>query len=556
MQPFRAVANMIRRLADAPGAPRGVKQRVGYVLGAARTTMAPGWRRFARWIIVILGFSIYIGMQVGLAFLIKEQAWIYITALFIIVSCFALAVSKPTLAYLIWVITCPLGLIFLRYDFGPEVPAISYDRITMMFLCSILIARTLLNRKPIRKPLFSEWLTFAFVAYSFMTLLVFRQGTLAQTLATLSEKFDYIIMAALTYYVTKAVLRTRENLVWATGALVITGIHVAASAFYEHFTGNMWFSSFLNTQIRLQFADVESGRASGSLVNPAAMGTFLGITTMLTVNLLFATRKPIMKFLYLAAIVLQVIGCYFCFTRTGYAALLILVAFMPLFARGARKQYWLIFGAAVLALAIAVPIMMSNKDLNKRMSRETTIYARLVVTYSTLRIIQHHPFFGVGLGNIDEALAENITNAGNLSGLYGRGFVPFRYYPQRKLSGIITSHNSILTIFAEQGIIGGLMYLSILVGFLVQMFRVRSWLPNKGVLGKDFVSLLILSVIGHTTSTLGYDIRFFKYPSYVLWILFAIAVRLGEIVQEERRQATGEPDTSMLLQPMGDLVHA
>ena len=127
-------------------------------------------------------------------------------------------------------------------------------------------------------------------------------------------------------------------------------------------------------------------------------------------------------------------------------------------------------------------------------------------------------------------------------------------YPRRQLLPVMTSHNSILTIFAEQGLIGGFLFVGALLALLWHMLKLRARLPATGVLGRDLVTLIAIAAVGHVMSTLGYDVRFFKYPSYFLWVLFALAVRLGEIQAEDEKaeavEAVAPPES------VGGLVHA
>jgi O-antigen ligase len=137
--------------------------------------------------------------------------------------------------------------------------------------------------------------------------------------------------------------------------------------------------------------------------------------------------------------------------------------------------------------------------------------------------------------------------------------VPGQGFLRGKLAPPVTSHNSILTICAEQGLIGGFLFVGALVALLVHLFRLRARAPAAGLLGRDFLSLLIIAIIGHLISTMGYDIRYFRYPSYVLWMLYALGVRFGEILASEERDAKAPAAGDSLAElprPAGVLVGA
>ena len=533
---------------EAPEAPQGLVPRVSHNIGFTRTLFAPFWRRFSRGTIVFLGFAIYIGLQLGLAYMIDQLWWWYIVGIFIIAVSFALAAGKPTIAFIVWLVTSPLGFIFLRLDFGAGIPVISYDRVAIGAMVILLVGRMLLNRIRPRKLLFGEWMIIAFIAYIVLTL---PFNHFKDMLGLLSDRFmDSMAIGFVLYFLAKASITKKEHVNWILTAIVYVGIYVALFGCYEHYTGNMWFSSFIPVETRLRWTDIEQGRATGPLLNPTPYGTFLGIAVFAAIHLFINMKQTAKKILYAMAAILMAIGCYFSFTRGGYLALGLLVFMMPFFSRNGRKQYSILLALVVVGGIIYVPKILEDAAINRRMTNIGNIEGRLVVTASTLNIIKHNFWFGVGLGNIDNALSQYITNAGQLSGLMARLYTP----NQPKLAPIITSHNSILTIFAENGFIGIVLYIGMIVAFIIHMLKARSRLPDGGVLNKGFASFVIIAIIGHILSTLTYDIRFFKFPTYVFWILIALVIRLDELIKQEAY--ISQPVSLSVCKSRGELTHA
>lgn len=542
-------------LPEMPDAPNGLIPRAAYNVGFFRTLTAPSWRTMVRWSVIGIGFCLYISLQLALAYMVNNLQWMFIIAFFIAAGCLTLTAARPTWAFLVWMALSPLGFIFLRLDFGAGMPAITFDRIAVLAIAGLLIVRAMLERNRIRKPILGEWLMLTFIAYTGLSVFLLHGGNPKETLSLISEKFDHIGLALIIYYVAKSTLKTEKQVSYALLALVTVGVYTAGFAFYEHYTGSMWFSSFIGGAYRLRFEDVGTGRACGPMLNPAAMGDFLGITAFVTFHFFAAAKNRAAKFLFISAVALQLVGCYFSYTRSGYLSAAVLLVLMPLFAQRYRKQYAGAALAVILVAMIAAPILMTDAGVHKRMTQDKTILIRMVVTASTINIIRHHPLFGVGLGGIDTAIDEYIVSAGSLSGLYARNYFPGRNNPSKlKLAPPVTSHNSILTVFAEQGGIGGGLFLGAILAFLAHLRAVRKRMPVSGLLGRDVISLLMIAAVGHLGSTMGYDIRFFRYPSYLLWMLFAIGVRLGEIMDERKRSEAA--DESPLSEPKGVLTHA
>ena len=535
VKPFAWIWERIqqRTLAMSP-AGDGVLAGAGYGIGVARTAAAPGWRKLVRWVVVAFGFAVYFAMQLVLAYLCNQLLWIFIVAFMIIVACLVFAVSKPTATFLVWLAISPLAFIFLRMDFGKGIPAITFDRVVLMALAGFLVLKTMLYRYRIKRPITGEALAIIHIAYVALALYTMESESLLRTLRILSEKFDHIALALIAYYIAKSVLTNRKQLFGAIIALIIAGGYSAISAVYEHYTGLRWFSSFLPVQMGLGYSDV--GRACGPLINPSALGTFLGITAFLTYHLLYNVQRKSLKALLAVLILLQLAGCYFTYTRGGYVAPAMLLILMPFAARAYRKHYVALLVGAVIVATVAAPVVFSNRFVHNRLTKQSTVLGRLVITAGTINIIKHHPVFGIGLGQIDYGLEKYITNAGALSGWYARGIQPLQFYPHPKLRTVVTSHNSFLTILAEEGLVGGFLYFGCFIALIVHLLKVRARLPDEGIFGKDLIAVIIVASLGHFISTLTYDIRFFKYPNYVLWAMFAIGVRLGEIVTEEAQE--------------------
>lgn len=535
VKPFAWIWERIqqRTLAMSP-AGDGVLAGAGYGIGVARTAAAPGWRKLVRWVVVAFGFAVYFALQLVLAYLCNQLLWIFIVAFMIIVACLVFAVSKPTATFLVWLAISPLAFIFLRMDFGKGIPAITFDRVALSALAGFLLLRALLYKHKVKAPIIAEMFAIAHIVYVMIALFVMQPGSLPEVSRSLSSKFDHIVLALIAYYIAKSVLVARKQLLGAIIALIVAGVYSALSAVYEHQTGLRWFSSFLPVEMGLGYSDV--GRACGPLINPSALGTFLGITAFLTYHLYYCAERKAHKVLLLALVPLQLIGCFFTYTRGGYVAPAILLVLMPLAAKANRKNYVALLLAGFLVGMIATPIVVANRQIHHRLTKQSTVLGRLVITAGTINIIKHHPAFGIGLGQIDYGLEKYITNAGALSGWYARGMQPLQVYPHQRLRTVVTSHNSLLTILAEEGLVGGFLYLGCFIAFIVHLLKVRARLPDEGIFGKDLIAVIIVASLGHFISTLTYDIRFFKYPNYVLWAMFAIGVRLGEIVTEEAQE--------------------
>jgi len=548
--PFARIVSALRALPRSRDEIRDTLVVAGDATAAGRTVAAPLWRRLIRAVIIAAGFVLFSAIQVGTAYMILEpRMWWMIVAALIALVALVLAICRPTVAYYFWILLSVVGFVLFRFDLGKGLPAVSFDRVVMFFLSVILVGKLLVSRQPVRRMITAEWMSLAFIAYSAVAVTLVSYTDI---LGLLTDKFDYMGLTLIIYFVTKACLTERRHLAVVLGILVIVGVYSAGFGIFEHYTGNAWFTTIFGGGAKLNYQDIEKGRASGPLLNPSAYGGFLGIAVFVAFHLSNWTRSRFMKIaLYVAAIEMTV-GMYFCYTRGGYITWIVMMALMPFAAGKGRRPYVVAAVAVALLGLVTLPRLLSEQGFSKRMLTTSTIYARMVVNATMMNMVRHNAWFGVGLGRIDAEMPNYITGVAGAPGMS-----IYSYFPnERRLKQAVTSHNSLLTIFAEQGIVGGSLYVGALVAFAVYLARLRRKLPVKGILGTDYVSFVLVALVAHIASISTYDVRFLRFPTYVVYILIAIGVRLSEIVHAEERADSKAVEPSRYAGPLSHGLRA
>jgi len=520
---------------------------IGFI-GARRPMAAHVWRKLVRGVIVLVGLSVFLGIHYFIGYSVFEEWWKLPAGLFIAAITFAAVVWRPSVAFVAWLAVSPLGTIFLQIDFGANLPAVTFDRLALYSLAALFALRTMVYRIPARRMTMPELLLSGYVLFSGVNMFFHEP---AVQIRDLNVFVGIVLLSAVLYFVAKAAITTKEQIVWILIALAVVGVYSALSGIYEHETGNMWFSSFIGESYKLMWSDVGTGRSAGPFGNTTVYGAMLGLTTFAAFHLSIYTDKRWAKALCYASMALMVVGCYFCFTRGGYIPLALFLLFMPFLAVGARKQYALATLVSVVILIAAVPVMLGNRLVYERMSRESTVIGRIATSATQMNVFRHNMVFGVGLNRVHYVMERYVTNAGSVSGMWARG--GGYDSPLGKLRPVVDSHNSVLTILDENGLIGGLLYYGAILWFVVRVFAIRSRLKSHGMLGKDYASLIITFIAGNLLSSTVYDVRYFAYPNYVFWILIATVVRLDELSAAE---AQGPSKAGDQTQDDGALAHA
>lgn len=550
-RPLRSVAQVVAGLFSSESAVSGgVASRGAAGVAAVRTATAPPWRRFVKWSVISAGLCIYAGLQFALGILINPpdwpwlpamvrfHGWVYIVAFFVVTGSVAIAAFRPAMAFVLWLILSPFGKRFLYLDIGwLAMPAISFDFIVIYSLAALMLVRAFVNRTKPRRLIWPEWLMIAFALYvGLMEVLSSEQLAFMDLVRYISRIFipDVLYITVL-YFVVKAVIRTREHVRMVLVGMVVFGLLMGLAAFYEHFTGNRWYSLIVGIGLPLKWQDIGRGRASGMFDHPSAPSALTATAFFLAFHLSAWTRRHWARVFYYVCMIVVAIGAYFTYTRNVYFVMTFFLLAVPLAAPFRRTRYVALAGTtAIVALAL-VPVMLQNPQFHRRITDPTNFYARVTYAQTGLNVIKHHIWTGVGWRKLDRVQKHYVTSLAH-----------HNYRPdERGLGWVNISHNTYLTILAEEGLIGTLLYFGAVGAFLVLLVQTRSRAPADDVLGKDLISILIVSSVAFLISIAFASTYLIPYPNYIFWMQFALVVRLtemrAEVVQESEQAAEAPP---------------
>ena len=192
-----------------------------------------------------------------------------------------------------------------------------------------------------------------------------------------------------------------------------------------------------------------------------------------------------------AAVLLGVMwsGLYFSYSQSSYAALFVVLLAVTLVAGDRRgRQVAVIAAATVAVLAVGIA---AAKVAHTSVRKATSDRSRR--NSLTAKVFAHHPLAGVGIGGQPRASQKLATNFGPL-----QNFV---------------SHTTPLTVAAELGIIGVLLYVAVLAGAARALDSVRR---RNQALGLSLAAVF-LALFVHSLAYSG----FFEDP--ITWLVLGIA---------------------------------
>jgi O-antigen ligase len=226
--------------------------------------------------------------------------------------------------------------------------------------------------------------------------------------------------------------------------LAVLGSYMGLVSILERIPGYSWILPpwVLNPSLRPfdLFLDqwIGSSRSGGTLLQPAWNGLLLSL--IFCVLLLGLRRGG--SWLMVMAMSLCVAGSFFTYTRGVWLGLALSLMWFPGWCRSIRQVY---FRRAAIACMAVVLLVAAGGMAGERLQDSGTVYYRFNLWGAAVRLTVAHPLFGVGFFNF----GSEMTGVEQGFGSVNLG---------RDVEEGVASHNTLLTVVVEFGVVGLLLY--------------------------------------------------------------------------------------------------
>jgi len=186
-----------------------------------------------------------------------------------------------------------------------------------------------------------------------------------------------------------------------------------------------------------------------------------------------------------------------------------------------------------MMLAAGVGVMLnwdnlSSEDRDKGgMATMNTVDYRILLLFETADIFLEHPFFGVGFMNFSEAAVRYRKPRD----------VPFYGHIDRGVSSEAVSHNILVTILAEQGLLGLIPYLLLLWLIVRRSKKIYRSLPEKGLISRDYVVCVWCAMAAYYSNAMFLELRYFEYVNVLFFFLVGAMMGLDDAMREKGARA-------------------
>jgi O-antigen ligase len=326
-----------------------------------------------------------------------------------------------------------------------------------------------------------------------------------------SDDFDKALENVVFFYVPFALLFallaritwTRRLALQVLGVLAALALAFAAVGFVEYATRHL----FLNPKVIASNQFESYFRVNSLFFDPNIYGRFLAIVTLGVATVLIWSRRP--RDVWGAAAVLAVLwaGLVLTLSQSSFAALLLGLLVLA----GARwSPRWAVgVGAAALvvgALFVLVAPSSVRLDLNSSKSADTATSGRYDLVKGGVDLFAGKPLQGHGSGGFSRAYRRAEKGSAE--------------------KAVSASHTIPVTVAAEQGAPGLLVYLALLVAGFLMLFRGVRGDPVRAAVAAAFAALVL-----HTWSYAS----FLEDP--LTWALLGVGLALALTIPPRTRTA-------------------
>jgi putative inorganic carbon (HCO3(-)) transporter len=362
---------------------------------------------------------------------------------------------------------------------------------------------------------FPSNLTFCLIALAVWSAL---SATWAESSGVALTSTMSFVLNMLLFPIVMVAVRRREHLVWVLAAFLIGAIISTAYGFISPgATGSV------------------QGRLAGGIGDANEQAAVLVAAIPLAVGLAGAVKRAAARYLAWAGGLFCLVGVLTTLSRGGLVALGIVMVTAVVF--GGR---WRAKAAALLAITalgtITYFFAIAPLAARERVTSASTS-GRSDIWHVGWRMVQAHPFNGVGSGNFQEAAIHYVQGIGSLTSAFLIIDVPH------------VAHNVYLELLADLGIPGLLAFLGVAVFSLLAAGKAAREFQRQGDTQLELIArCLVLALVAFLAADFFLSGEFSKQ----LWLTFALCpatLALSRTSGGARQERKPAPETPYLPQP-------
>jgi O-antigen ligase len=375
----------------------------------------------------------------------------------------------PFLSILIWLICAPF-LLHTTSATTRQVYWVIHRFLPILTLGSILLP-SLLGKKTLPKLGFPEWAMLCYAIVSLCSILL----TNPERQSTTYLFYDRVIIPMVLYLIVRLSNPDERMMRWLLPVALFIVFSQSSIGVVS------WFAP---RALPAKWVDYENHRTIGTLINTNTYVTTLILTGFLIFHFGMQSTSKRLQFGAIGILLVTLYCIFISFSRAGWlAGLLAMIGLATVYPKVILK-----LGMIVVPIFLIVAIFFLQNQLTWAAQRlksgdsEQSALSRLPVYAAAVGMFQAKPFLGWGYGNFDR---------------FDRQFQPSTLANLSGDNKDHASHNFFLSILAEQGLIGILLYLAPMFYWLRITLKYFSKLPDNGFWGRKILVVLWMTILSH-----------------------------------------------------------
>ena len=464
-------------------------------------------RSFATVLVVFLG-AVFLAIVVGYL-VVSGSVFLGIAALFA-VPVFVVLHRYPWSALLIWLLLGPLFAV-TPDPAGRQIYWIIHRALPPAALIIMLIASRLrINVHRFPKLGLPEVAMTGYLIVSIFTINL----TSEDPLATFYLFYDRVISPMSLYLLVRLWAPNDEDLRRLAPVVLFVLVFQITVGLLAWYAPSMLPSAWLKE---------EYGRTTGTLSSYGAFAAMMIFSGVFLLRSGLSQKAGWLRSLYLISFILAGFGVFMSFSRGAWLAGALVILGLILIDQKRLLQVALIVIPSIYFLAagpLSSQIDWARERLYSEESEQSALI-RLPVFQASLRMLAAKPAFGWGYENFNRYDTQFYTPVDGV------------VTPVKNLS----SHNSYLTLLAEQGLVGTLLFLTPFFWWLIKSMRKIPSMPSAGIWGRKSLILSWLFIFAYMAITMFHNMRV-VFGLSLWWIGLAM---IANIVEHQDGAESAEP---------------
>lgn len=452
---------------------------------------------------VVVGVLTYAGHDATLAL---------IGAIVLAMATMLFAKPETTTMVVFFVLYANLSVVAIRTYDVPEIMAASFF---------LLLALPFLNYVFVRRQqIVTNRIFFLMVIYLGVVLVSAAFSTYIES--SVSRLVSLVLEGLALYFLVINAVRTREMVRWGIWAIILAGVFMGSVSLYQEFTGD--YDNDFGGLAKVKESEVDTGevdefgddikrrRLAGTIGSKNFYAQMMVVLLPIAMMRIWAERSRLLRILAMLACIPIIGGALLTFSRGAGVAIIITFVAMLLLRIIKLRHFIIIAILGYIVIVATVPEyiyrLSTIADLETiragNVAEATSSFrSRSNVTLATFNIFLDHPLLGVGPGQTNQY----TTEYGNEVGTYYRSIERTR-----------RAHNMYLEELADTGVIGFVLFISIPLITMYQLWQVRHYWSSRRRPDVAYTAAgFFLALVAYLATA------FFLHLSYVRYYWFILA---------------------------------